>query len=448
MFFNVRHLARETGVRRGRVAVVLLGMHRSGTSCMAGTLVRLGGAAPLHLIPPGADNETGFWESRVIVDLNEDILAAGGRDWRDWRKFDSERIDACAASALRARARGALRQEFGEVGFPIIKDPSMCRLMTFWTPVFDEAEWSVRALLPVRSPLEVGWSLRRRDGLSPSYACLLWLRHVLDAEAETRGMARAILNWPQFLDDPLSALARVSEQLDLNWLFRSESAAEIDAFLSADLRHEKASDDDLRAHPAVSDLARETYASMLDLVEDPGNVRVLKRLDALRARFEGAVEIFGHAMQELEEEVRCFETAIAHVADRYTERTRDSQRSGFRDLWKRRPAPPTPSFVNSKDLETIRSSVFFDGGHYLEANPDVRAAGMDAALHYLLHGGREGRDPGPFFSTRAYLARYPDVAEGEANALLHYETQGRTEKRKALRDPLADSARTILAPEF
>ena len=84
-----------------------------------------------------------------------------------------------------------------------------------------------------------------------------------------------------------------------------------------------------------------------------------------------------------------------------------------------------------KELDTIRNSLFFNSAHYLETNPDVRATGMDAALHYLVHGSREGRDPGPFFSTKAYLDRYPDVAEAEVNALLHYETQGRRENRIA-----------------
>lgn len=87
------------------------------------------------------------------------------------------------------------------------------------------------------------------------------------------------------------------------------------------------------------------------------------------------------------------------------------------------------SLADSKDLETIRNSLFFNSAHYLETNRDVQATGMDAAFHYLLHGGREGRDPGPFFSTKGYLARYPDVAEAEVNALLHYETQGRRENR-------------------
>ena len=39
----------------------------------------------------------------------------------------------------------------------------MCRLMPFWSSVFRDPDWSLRALLPLRSPLEVAWSLYRRD---------------------------------------------------------------------------------------------------------------------------------------------------------------------------------------------------------------------------------------------------------------------------------------------
>ena len=125
----------------------------------------------------------------------------------------SPRSTKSEADALRARAKEALAEEFGDVGFAVVKDPRMCRLMPFWGPVFAEAKWSVRALLPIRPPLEVSQSLHCRDGISPAYGCLLWLRHVLDAEAETRGMARAFLDWPQFLGNGRNALAQASEQL-------------------------------------------------------------------------------------------------------------------------------------------------------------------------------------------------------------------------------------------
>jgi len=85
--------------------------------------------------------------------------------------------------------------------------------------------------------------------------------------------------------------------------------------------------------------------------------------------------------------------------------------------------------ADRRALRTIRASPFFDEAYYLANNPDVRAAGSDAAVHFLVLGCREGRDPGPSFSTTAYLARNPDVAAAGVNALVHYETHGRLEMR-------------------
>jgi hypothetical protein len=420
-----------------RTVVVVLGMHRSGTSSAAGTLARLGAAAPKHLMAPSVNNEKGYCESPVIKDLNDAVLAAAGSDWRDWGKFDLDKIDVLEAGALRSRAKAALAEEFGGAGLAVMKDPRMCRLMPFWRPVFDDAKWSVRALLPIRSPLEVGWSLRRRDGLSPAYVWLLWLRHVLDAEAETRGMARAILDWPRFLDHSRKELARANEQLGLTWPYWGESAlADIDRFVSADLRHQRASEADLGANAAVSYLVRRTYAAMLDLVRDPGDSGVLRALDDLRAGFETASAIFDCPMREAEDEVRQVRSqAAAEIARAQAvvacaaDRSRDPTRRRSRLFWKPRSKHAAAVLADAKHVEAVRKSLFFNSAYYLETNPDVRAAGMDPAFHYLVHGGREGRDPGPFFSSRAYLARYPDVAAADINALLRYETLGRVENR-------------------
>lgn len=56
---------------------------------------------------------------------------------------------------------------------------------------------------------------------------------------------------------------------------------------------------------------------------------------------------------------------------------------------------------------------------------------MDAALHYVRHGGNEGRNPGPRFDTTGYLTANPDVAAAGMNALLHYLLHGRAEGRQS-----------------
>lgn len=66
---------------------------------------------------------------------------------------------------------------------------------------------------------------------------------------------------------------------------------------------------------------------------------------------------------------------------------------------------------------------------YLRQYPDVAAVGVPPALHYVLYGGFEGRDPSPLFSSQAYLAAYPDVMAAKTNPLVHYLLRGRYENR-------------------
>ncbi|QIB66325.1 hypothetical protein [Kineobactrum salinum] len=63
--------------------VVILGMHRSGTSMVAGELVAAGlyaGAAE-ELLDAQEDNPVGFWERQDVVALNDQMLETAGGSW-------------------------------------------------------------------------------------------------------------------------------------------------------------------------------------------------------------------------------------------------------------------------------------------------------------------------------------------------------------------------------
>lgn len=83
----------------------------------------------------------------------------------------------------------------------------------------------------------------------------------------------------------------------------------------------------------------------------------------------------------------------------------------------------------ARDERLIMASDLFDAKWYLQAYPDVASAGLDPARHYIVHGAREGRDPGPFFSTLNYLAANPDVRGSGINPLVHYVAFGLKERR-------------------
>lgn len=85
-------------------------------------------------------------------------------------------------------------------------------------------------------------------------------------------------------------------------------------------------------------------------------------------------------------------------------------------------------------FEGRHPNAYFDTTAYLTTYGDVAAAGINPMEHYLINGWREGRDPSPHFDTDAYLAAYQDVAAAQMNPLVHFLAFGRPEGRFAFSD--------------
>jgi tetratricopeptide (TPR) repeat protein/glycosyltransferase involved in cell wall biosynthesis len=77
----------------------------------------------------------------------------------------------------------------------------------------------------------------------------------------------------------------------------------------------------------------------------------------------------------------------------------------------------------------LENSPLFDRNYYLELYPDIAQAGIDPLMHFLNHGGQEGRSPHPLFDSNYYLNNAPDVVRRGTNPLVHYITQGEAEGR-------------------
>ncbi len=71
----------------------------------------------------------------------------------------------------------------------------------------------------------------------------------------------------------------------------------------------------------------------------------------------------------------------------------------------------------------------FDHAGYLDSNPDVNRSLYPAALHYVVFGNADRRNPSRCFDTSLYLKRNPDVAARGVNALLQYALFGAREGR-------------------
>lgn len=275
-------------------AIIVLGMHRSGTSSIAGVLSRLGAAAPRTPMEVAADNPRGFFESRLIGELDDRILEAGGSWWSDWRQFDPGALSAGVLADFRREIAGTVQAEFGDAATIVLKDPRLCRLWPVWDGVLEMAGYKVVHVLPIRSPLEVAGSLKTRNDMPVAQGLALWLRHVLDAEKFSRGAERRLIRWTTFMNDWRAGAATIAEMLPVGVL-NLDRAAEIDTYLSKDLRHEVVPDEDLARAAETHAWAVEAYGCLTAAADGDGVTAALKRLDQLRDRFDAASDLFGRA---------------------------------------------------------------------------------------------------------------------------------------------------------
>ncbi|MCO5977541.1 sulfotransferase [Ideonella oryzae] len=160
--------------------LALLGMHRSGTSLLAGMLQALGvwlGPAD-ELLGPQPDNPEGFFEHPALMGLDEALLERAGSAWDDTAP-DLARITALADDAAwqaqaRLWLRGLWRSRPEGAVLAAFKDPRLCYTAGFWQAQCP----ALQGLIVLRHPLAVARSLRARGGYSSlRHGLALWAAH-------------------------------------------------------------------------------------------------------------------------------------------------------------------------------------------------------------------------------------------------------------------------------
>ena len=285
-----------------RRALLVLGMHRSGTSAVTRVLSLLGAGLPTNLmLPKVGNNEAGFWESLDAYALNDEILASAGSGWDDWRAFNNEWFRSPSFGEFKSRALQLLDREFADSSLFVLKDPRICRLVPFWVEVIREYGAKVDCVLPLRNPLEVAASLQRRDGFGPAKGYALWLRHVLDAERATRKLPRVFVQFDGLLEDWRTTAKRIGNELSLVWPRQSALAElEIDRFLNERHRHHWVGRSGIEHRPDVAGWVRTASKALARLVSDPHAKKAQHRLDKVRQEFDRASLVLGSVLLEEE----------------------------------------------------------------------------------------------------------------------------------------------------
>lgn len=150
--------------------VLVLGMHRSGTSTLARGLRVLGVALGKNLLPAHPCNPKGFFEDAGFYAFNKALLAQLGLTWRSPEAPDAAALRRLAAGPPGVTALGLLREKSAGQAIPGLKDPRMSRLLPFWRPVLAASGLRAHCCIALRHPESVAHSLWQRDRLNAEHS--------------------------------------------------------------------------------------------------------------------------------------------------------------------------------------------------------------------------------------------------------------------------------------
>ncbi|CAN5764939.1 hypothetical protein BH24ACT15_BH24ACT15_27100 [soil metagenome] len=219
--------------------LVVLGMHRSGTSATAGVLNLMGAYVGPEgsTVPPNEFNAKGFFERNELRAVCDQVLHSLDAEWWKQSAFDVADIDLTERESAR-KSFADLVDELDQHRPWVIKEPRLCLLLG----LFGDLLTTPVAVITHRDPVEIAMSLQTRNHIPMAMGIALWEHYMRQALANSRGMQRVVVGYDQLVADPVGTAQHLHTELTekgVNGL-QSPRAAAVRSFLASDLHHHQA----------------------------------------------------------------------------------------------------------------------------------------------------------------------------------------------------------------
>ncbi|MBQ7739181.1 MAG: glycosyl transferase family 1 [Desulfovibrionaceae bacterium] len=215
--------------------VLVLGMHRSGTSVLTRAL-------PVFKIDIGqhylarSDNPKGFFEDATFVKLNELLLKNLGLSWQDPNAISTSTLLALANGEMGQLAAKYLETLFAAQSWFGLKDPRASRLLPFWLDVAKKLNINVKPILSLRHPFNVAASLAKRDGFSREKSSKLFVAYLKDCLQSLGELKVLVISYDALLKDTEGQILRLANFFNLD-VDAKQMTIFSQSFLEEDLRH-------------------------------------------------------------------------------------------------------------------------------------------------------------------------------------------------------------------
>jgi glycosyltransferase involved in cell wall biosynthesis len=272
--------------------ILVLGMHRSGTSALTRCLNLVGMDLGSHLLSPAKMNAKGFWEHGDAVRINDQLLEALGLYWYDLSPLPEGWLASAAADKARDEIRMIVKRDFDNVPLWGIKDPRLCRLAPLWIEVLLEMGIRVVSVFMIRSPMEVAESLSRFPDyrliapLSVPHGVLLWAQDLAESVIAAHSIPRVMVDYEHLLSEPVAVVSKIGHELGLVWPISPAQRAEaIVTFLDVGMRTHRKDVSAGQAPPLVTEMVHASDA----IVADPSP-----------AKWSHLIKISGRVLEQLQ----------------------------------------------------------------------------------------------------------------------------------------------------
>ncbi len=210
--------------------IVVLGMHRSGTSALT-RIINLMGAyfGPEHLhLGANQHNPKGYWERTDVISINEQILAAAGCTW--YRPVSTD----ISALSLPPQIDAAIaRLVLGlDAHRPwVIKDPRLCLTAAHWLKHLDHP----LVVICSRNPQSVAASLNTRDNMPYEYGMALWEHYAVSLIKASYPVPKIHIRYEDIVSAPIETVSALYEKLKNHGVpaIRNPSAQELTTFVNS-----------------------------------------------------------------------------------------------------------------------------------------------------------------------------------------------------------------------
>jgi len=243
------------------MAVLVIGMHRSGTSAIASMLEALGldTGAPDRLLPADEHNPQGYFEQDAVVEFNDEVFDYLGGAWDCPPVFSPGWADRADLEVFVDRLRTLLAQLYEGTNY-VLKDPRISLLLPLWRKALP-AQFST--VVMVRDPMEVALSLHTRDEIPVLSGLALWSNYNRALLRDLKGLAVHVTSYEQLIDSPQIMTDAVAHSLrEWGELDRAADVAAAVARVNPDLRRSVTPGDGRQPPSDVGALAKQLSAQL------------------------------------------------------------------------------------------------------------------------------------------------------------------------------------------